>query len=354
VTITAPPALAPAAPLTRSLTGAPLLTTPKSGFGGRGYAIPGRTKISEATGKPIQLVYPGVTTVLNQVAKPQLLQWVADQTAAYAVMNLPHLMQRTEEIGWGFLRWYWSRDPDAAEISPEDDPLRGFYNGVRDDRAELGTDIHQHVQADTGLDGTPHPDTESEEHWQMVEAWQDFAAEHLLLPMHSEFTVVNDTYGFAGTGDADWWIGCEHAGPPCLPDADAGLVRTLVDVKSSRHTWREHGHQIGGLSMGEKLMRQVPEGTEGAVKASKTEKGQKLISWWLEEDLPSFESYALLHIRPDDLDAKGNQISRFARLKEVRNLDLHRKGFLGAFALAEAEHALKAAAKSDGREWEGI
>lgn len=326
---------------------APILASPSSGYGGRGYRIPGRTKPSPTTGKPIQKVYPSVTTILNQVSKEALLQWVADQTAAFAVANLNHLMMRTEEVGWGYLRFYWSR---ALDI--ESDPLRNYYNGVKDDRAELGTNIHQHIEADLGV--AEYPGIYSEETSQMLEVWDEFLEAHTIVPHHSEFTVVNDEHEYAGTADADWEIGCDHAGPPCLPDSDMLLRRTLIDVKSSRHTWREHGLQIGGLSMASSLMNQVPEGTEGARRAEKTERGKKIVSFWSEEALPPFDEYALLHIRPDDLDSEGNGISRFCQLKRVQRLDLHREGFMGAIALARSEYQLKAAAKERGEEWEGI
>lgn len=275
------------------------------------------------------------------------MQWAADMTAAYAVMNLQHLMTRREDVGWGFLRFYWSR-----KFELEQDPLRNYYLGVRDDRAELGTNIHGHIEADLGL--TTYPPILSEEVRQMLDAWEDFHSQHEITAHNTEFTVVNDSKRYAGTADGDWSILCTHDGPPCLTGSDLLPVRTLVDLKSSRFTWREHGLQIAALEDCERLMVRVPEGTEGAQRAEKTEAGEKVVSFWLEEDLPQFEACALIHIRPKDVDAEGYAIGQFCKIKQVRNLELHRKGFAGALALAESEHELKQIRKSEGIDWEGI
>lgn len=311
----------------------PKLASVKSGYGGRGYRIPGRL---DDDGK--QIVYPSVTTVLKQVAKPALLQWVADQTAAFATMNIGYLTQVQDEIGWRFLRFYWSRKP--KEVGSE---IREYYEGVKDDAAELGTNIHEWVEAD--IDGlSPYPDVVAIETEQMIEAWLEWFGQHDVVSHNQEFTCVNDTWRVAGTADADWTITCVHGpdehGRFCL--GVKHTYRTLVDLKSSRHTWNEHGFQLAALGSAEVVMREVLEGTDGALKAEKTERGKKIVSWWVEDAPPVRERYALLHIRPDDWSTKGDKIPAFARLIDVTDdMDLYRDGFTGALALARVQKQLK-------------
>lgn len=323
----------------------PKLAVKSSGFGGRGYAIPGRTKPSPTTGKPLQDVYPSVTTVLGQVAKPGLHQWIADQTAAFAVTNVGYLMQVSEDVAWRHLRFKWSKEADVQATE-----LRRYYDGVKDDAADLGTNIHEWVEAD--IDGlAPYPPMLAIETEQMVEAWRGWLIHHRIVSHRQEFTIVNDTLRVAGTADADWTITCLHDGPTCLGQEPDEAVRCLIDLKSSRHTWREHGYQLAALASAEVIMREVVEGHEGAMKIQKTENGKKVTSWWVEDAPIAFDRYAVLHIRPDDLDKDGEKIPRFCRLIDLTpDMDVYRKGFEGALALAHSERELKERAKARGQE----
>lgn len=326
----------------------PKLAVVKSGYGGRGYAIPGRKKKSEVTGKDLQLVYPSVTTVLKQVAKPGLHQWIADQTAAKAVMSIPYLMAVSEEVGYGGLRFFWSK---KAELVGSE--VRRYYDGVKDDAAELGTNIHEWLEAD--IDGlSPYPEPSAIETEEMIDAWYEWFAVHTVISHNQEFTCVNDTLGVAGTADADWSIRCDHEGP-CLGQEPGQFVRTLVDIKSSRHTWNEHGFQLAALASAEIVMREVMSDHPGALKAEKTEAGQKVTSWWVEDAPPVWERYALLHIRPDDLDTSGNLIPRFCLLKDrTEDMDLFRVGFGGALMLSKTQAELNKRAKARGKEAETL
>lgn len=332
----------------------PKLAVARSGFGGRGYRIPGRGSLEvDSKGKErfVAEIYPSVTTCLQTVNKPALYQWIADQTAAKAIASIPYLMAVSEEVAWGSLRWYWSKEPELIG-----DAVRLYYEGVKNDAAELGTAIHAYAEADID-ELTPHPEITSIEMDEMVEAWEWFRADHEIVSHRQEFTIVNDTLRYAGTGDADWTITCLHepdeAGNYCL-GKEAGPHRTLVDLKSSRHTWNEHGFQLAALGAAEVIMREVSEGTPGAQRAEKTEKGNKVVSWWVEDAPPAWERYALLHIRPDDLDSKGEGIPRFCRLvDQTDDMDVFMSGFEAATVLARVNRTLKERAKARGIETEG-
>jgi hypothetical protein len=323
----------------------PKLATPRSGYGGRGYRIPGRTE-----------VYPSVTTALNQVNKPALLQWVADQTAAKAVVSLGFLQGVADDVAWRSLRFYWSGKADVTATE-----VREYWKGVRDDAAELGTNIHEWIEAD--IDGlTDYPEADSEEMAEMIGGWLEFFRTHRVTSHRQEFTVVNDALGYAGTADADWTIECLHdpfwddereVWRYCLDDVSPGPYRTLVDLKSARHTWNDHGYQLAALANGEVVMREALETTEGAQRAEKTEQGKKVRSWWVEDAPPAWERYALLHIRPDDLDSGGQRIARFCVLVDLTpDMDLFMDGFIGALALAKVNKKLKDRAKARGKKTE--
>lgn len=302
----------------------PELASAQSGYGGRGYRIPGRT---DAWGK--QQTYPSVTTVLKQVAKPGLLQWVADQTAAFAVANLTRLMTYREEQGWRYLRFYWSREPDLS-IAKD---LRTYSDGVKNDAGELGTNLHEIIEAD--LTGQRAPMPTAPEAWEMVEAFETWLEVHQVATHFSEFTVVNDDLQYAGTADADWTIRCLHA-QPCL--GVDGPVRCLVDLKTSRYTWPEHGMQLAALAGAEVAMVKLAGAAPGAIKHGKG----RTATYWAEREQPQYERAVLLHIRPRDLTPRGDVIEPFCELVDVtENLDLYMQGFEGALVLCQTAYALK-------------
>lgn len=244
----------------------PKLRVRSSGHGGSGYKHP-------HTG----VVVPGVTTVLKKLDKPAVVQWAVDNTAAYAVANVDGLLNRTQEQGYGFLRWYWKRDPLDGDLSD----IRNYSNGVLNDAAELGTLLHDWVAAEH--DELPFPDVSNapEYFWEMVTEWDLYKSQHTIEPLHTEVTLWNKEYGYAGTADGIWNI---------------DGVTTLVDIKTSRNTWDEHWMQLAALAMCETMLIEVD--------------GE-----WVERNVELYEKLALLHIRPSDIDKNGNPMFPFAELK---------------------------------------
>ncbi len=272
----------------------PKLRVRSSGHGGSGYKHP-------LTGD----VVPGVTTVLKKLDKPGVLQWAVDNTSAYAVANIDALLSRTEEQGFGFLRWYWKRDP----LSSDDADIRNYSNGVLRDAAELGTNLHDWVAADNSDDPYPDVSLAPEYFWQMVAEWDKWKTEHTFEPLMTETTFWSHQYGYAGTADGLWIV---------------DGVPTLVDVKTSRNVWDEHFMQLSAL---------------GACDVALVEEDGE----WKEVEIPPFSQYALLHVRPEDTDKNGNYMPAFCRLEvvDMEEIPLHFEAFLGLLAVSEAQNKVR-------------
>lgn len=273
----------------------PKLRVRSSGHGGSGYRHP-------LTGD----VVPGVTTVLKKLEKPAIAQWAVDNTAAFAVANIDALLSRTEEQGYGFLRWYWKRDPLAGDSGD----IRNYSRGVLNDAAELGTLVHDWIAADH--DGCPYPDVSNapDYFWEMVAEWDKFKSEHTIVPILTEQTLWSHQYGYAGTADGLWEI---------------DGVRMLIDVKTSRNTWDEHYMQLASL---------------GACDAWLVEGRDDV---WVEDAVPGFSAYALLHLRPSDTDKDGNFMEPFCKLKVLNDDEIPTlfDAFLGLLQVSHAQNKLK-------------
>ena len=281
----------------------PALATKQSGFGGRGYKNP-------VTGDG--RIVPSVTTILGAEAKPALVQWAVNQTAAYAVANVDQLMSRSEEVGYNYLRWYWNRkvDPDAPGLE-----IRNYHTGVLNDAAEQGTWIHEWIQADV-VPGLKYPDTENmnQFHWDMVEAWEKWKAGKTIEPIWTETTVWNGEEGYAGTFDGMWRI---------------DGVTYLMDIKSSRGVWNSAWMQLAAL-------RNAPE----AFVAQEDETYIALRDWQA-----PVEAVGVLHIRPRDIDNNGREMAPFCKWIEGTDEEFHLESFRGLLQYKNAQRALQLAVR---------
>lgn len=218
---------------------------------GRAYKHPFRT-VGEAD-KP--LTSPSVTTVLNLVDKPALIQWAADRTLDWAIDNVSLLFVKDEEGAkrWGKYRWA----------------------DVRDERAEVGTGIHETIESmHTG--GWNYPALDDEQR-RIMRQWELLNQRYTIVPHKSEFTIWHfGNVGFedyAGTGDGLWDITDNETGET--------WVNVVIDLKTSKNTWPEHWLQLAALRRAEVVMVKQPDGT------------------WIEEELPAGDGTAIIHLRED-------------------------------------------------------
>lgn len=287
-----------------------------SGMGGSGYArppLPGEPfkTVNNADGKPIKvvvgddgkpIVVPGVTTVLKAFGDaPALVQWKIDQTAAYAAWNAESLLNRTTDQAFKSLRFWHKRVPDL------DDPVRNAANGVLDDLAELGTNIHEWVQETEIGQAFPPPIT-SVEMQQMAEAWKRWRFINEVEPYLTEVTVYGD--GYAGTFDCLWRI---------------NGVMSLIDIKSSRAVRDGHLMQLSALRAAEWMYVLNADGEYERV------------------EVPKPEEYGFLQIRPNDTDTKGNFVEKFVQYHKVGEdeLALHFQKFMHALNVLQLNREIK-------------
>lgn len=327
----------------------PFLSAAASGYGGRGYRVP---FWRDADDKP--MLVPGVTTALDGIAKPMLQQWAADQVSAYAVTHIDDLLSRTEEAGFGYLRYFWKQRQDFQPL--DDDNLRNAHRTVLNDAADLGTRMHEYVEAD--LIGRPLPEVTSFAMAEMVEEWNRFKSEHWLEPILNEATFVNRSAGYAGT--ADMVIRIDG-------------VTYCLDEKTARNTWPEHRAQLAALGACDEYAEPTtyddPDGFEYVRKAPEDwaelhsrieskfkvgwraapDKDGKVTTYWRSSPVPAFEKYALLHIRPSDTDNNGNYIAPFCNLIEVPTVDMdaYYDLFLAGLAVRKAQRRIKQIGKED-------
>ena len=251
---------------------------------GRAYKHPFRvTEELDAKGKPKALTSPSVTTVLKLVDKTGLSQWAADMTLQWAIDNASLLIGKSDDAArqWGKYRW----------------------TDVRDERAEVGTGIHETIEAlHTG--SWDFPVLDDEQH-RIMEQWALFNERYEVTPHLSEFTVWSLQHDYAGTADGLWDI----------LDRETGefYSNVVVDLKTSKNTWPEHWMQLAALRGADVIMVKDAEGV------------------WSEQEMPQTDGAAIVHLREDKNELKivtdeALHATRFAKFCAYRSIwDLNKQ-----------------------------
>ncbi len=245
---------------------------------GRAYKHPFRvTDELDSNGKPKPLTSPSVTTVLKLVDKSGLSQWAADMTVQWAIENASLLLGKSDEAAqrWGRYRW----------------------TDVRDERAEVGTGIHETIESiHTGGWNFPVLDDEQK---RIMDQWDLLNEEYTFTPHLSEFTVWDIEHDYAGTADGLWDITDNSTGET--------WENVVVDLKTSKNTWPEHWMQLAALRNAGFIMQKDGEGV------------------WSEMPMPKTSGVAIVHLREDKHevlltdDAELNEV-RFAKFCAYRKI----------------------------------
>lgn len=229
---------------------------------------------------------PSVTTILKMADKSGLAQWAADQAISWAVLNWHLLGARSNEDAFKAGRWRWK--------------------DVRDERAQVGTGIHETIEAiHTGSWEYPELD---EEQQRIMLQWYMLNEEYDIEPILSEFTVWNPGVT-AGTADGLWKITDKRTGESWT---------VLVDIKTSKNHWPEHDYQLAALAKAPILMVQAEDG-------------------WVEAPMPYFDRVAIVHLREDRHE-----------IIWVDNIDENFDVFMGYVQVWRGKQRLKELAKEVG------
>lgn len=212
-------------------------------------------------------LWPSVTTVLKFEDKSSLVQWAATKVAEKA--------RDRPDIVMG--------DPDL--VVPR---LQFAHNDFRDERAEVGTGVHNWVETDI-KETWDYPELDAEQE-AMVERWHEFVEDYQVRVIYSEFTVRGENF----MGTADILI-------ECTDPLTGETFICIVDIKTSKNLWYTNDMQLAALANGLYILQEVPEGTEGAFK--RKGKTKKLDSWWVRNyDMPKPDKLMKLHIRAEFYD----------------------------------------------------
>lgn len=205
--------------------------TPQDGRSGRTYHWDGKDYVS-------------VTQILSALNKPALPRWAAKSSAEFVVQNFAVVSDLI------------SRGQTAAAV----DLIKGSPWRARDKAADLGTAVH-HLVEDYCVGNYLEP-TADDERSPFLDAFIDWLNTFQPKIEESEVTVFNQTTGpYAGTLDLI---------------ASIGGLRWLIDVKTGKGVYPEHGLQIAAYSRGEFIGRR--DGSEGI--------------------MPIIDRGAVLHLRP--------------------------------------------------------
>ena len=308
----------------------PKLSVAASGYGGRGYA----DLLGLNGGETVM----SITTAIGAIEKPGLRQWERQQVAAFAVAHAEEILAKDEEVAYRYLMAVPKfLTPEKHDELPPEMDVWNAPEFVLNELAETGTWIHGYLEQH--LLGNFTPAIYRDDHYQMVEAFHAWEAEHDIEVLSTERTVYGDRY--AGTADL-------------MARIDG--VTTLVDFKTSKKVHESHKAQLAAIGAAITTAREVPEGTEGAVKhklqpsVSKEYGGQEF-AWFVEEPLPDFQQYAVIQIRPGDFDARGTFVDGFCEMHVLPPAEIEAayELFIAARDVRLAQRKLKDAEKESAK-----
>lgn len=265
---------------------APKLSTPRSGYSGRGYVNPW-------TGE----VVPSITNCIGALEAPGIVQWSVDQTVSRMAVDFERLKDSSAEDIFRRERFGLSR----AKSADFDDPMFEWtqaYSVALNELADLGTRVHDWIEAD--LLGHIEPDIYSKAQEEMVIEWLNWKADQDIVVHAIEATVYGDRY--AGTADLFW---------------NLNGVNRLDDIKTSKAVRDSHVAQLAALGASDLLAKEVPADTEGAVGHKPRKADKEFSSWWVKDVLPPVEAYGILQLRPTDWDKMGYEIAPFCTLHDI-------------------------------------
>jgi len=230
---------------------------------------------------------PSITNIKGKKAIDGLKYWAANEAARYASENVGKLYGLTPDEIYRLVKTApFARDSSKSSASAVGDLVHDW--------------IDRYIK-----DDMPDEDEVAAAVPQARQMWRQFLffTEHYKPDwVDSEFTVWSDEFEYAGT--ADW-------------SARIGGTLVLADTKTGKNLYPDYGMQLAALAKADYILE-----ADGSTR-----------------ELPKFERFALLHVRPT-----------FSRLAPVAYVDELFKQFLALkvvfdFDVAHADGVLQPAPK---------
>jgi hypothetical protein len=203
---------------------------------------------------------PGVTTVLEMIDKPALMQWAANSTVAWLLAKFPAnddlrkiLLDAYErvktKIPWDDLDQYFKDvqlSISAAELAKLCNEARFNYRAISKDATDVGHAAHEwleilikrHLSGERGFHVVLPTEDRAK---RCVQAALNWMGKHNFKPLSSERKLYSRKYSYAGTMDWDGMVtGCGD--PKCC--GFSGEARVLGDFKSSNGLYDEYRMQL--------------------------------------------------------------------------------------------------------------
>jgi hypothetical protein len=206
---------------------------------------------------------PGATTIMNQKAKPFLMNWMKKQGALAAIRNRDGLPTLLETIG---------EDAVVEAMAKAADKLR-------DDKGDTGTRAHAAIEALV----KKQPVEITEDIGAHVEHFQRFLRDRQPVVKASEFMVISETHRYGATGDLAWVIDLREWGLPhekalVMTDAKTGYIGSEVAFQLAAQRRADHS----GLPDDPKIYA-VPPATHFAALSVRAD-GCDLVPFDVQED----------------------------------------------------------------------
>lgn len=142
----------------------------------------GREHCYRVEGTPV----PGVTTILQTINKPALIQWSANQASAYFADQVKDYCLSDKAL---------SRDAFNQIAKEAKTAHRRFMKGA----ADIGTEVHNWAEA--YVKHQPLPGLTTDEAKRGADAFAQWVKEHRVKVLASERRIFSKAYWFAGTCD---------------------------------------------------------------------------------------------------------------------------------------------------------
>lgn len=247
----------------------------------------GRYYTRPSTGREV----PSITNIKDVMGIDALKFWAANECADYAADNIKNLVNLARDDIFALVK----KAPFSKRGKKATSSLIGDIVHHWIDQVAKGTpvkDIDTSFYVDKWTEERKKPPVQAIWTWNAFKKFLDVYKPEWVL---SEFTVWSETHGYAGTMDWAAKIGRKR-------------ILTLGDNKTGGRVYPDMALQLAAGQYADFILTPDPDSSNG----------------WRESDIPKFDGYAILHLRPRGME-----------LVPMYNIEKAFKAFIGLRAAFE-------------------